>query len=39
MSQTILGALERDASSGWGAVLYLMDKDGVTAHVLKGRLD
>jgi len=38
-AQALLGALERDAASGWGAIVYLITKEGVTAKTLKARLD
>lgn len=38
-AQSLLGALERDAASGWGAVVYTITKDGVTVKTLKCRLD
>lgn len=38
-SQSFLSACDRDAGSGWGAVVYLVEKDKVTIRSLKGRMD
>jgi len=38
-SQSLLSALERDAASGWGAIVYTVTKDAVTAKTLQCRLD
>jgi 20S proteasome subunit beta 3 len=35
----LLSGIERDALAGWGAVVYVVTKDGVTARTLKGRMD
>jgi len=38
-AQSLLSAIERDASSGWGAVVYTVTKEGVVGKSLKARLD
>jgi len=38
-AQSLLSALERDAASGWGAVVYTITKDGISVKSLKARLD
>lgn len=38
-SQAFLSALERDASSGWGALVYTIKKDSVNIKTLKARMD
>eukprot|EP01105_Mastigella_eilhardi_P025413 TRINITY_DN6907_c0_g1_i6.p4 TRINITY_DN6907_c0_g1~~TRINITY_DN6907_c0_g1_i6.p4 ORF type:complete len:237 (+),score=48.25 TRINITY_DN6907_c0_g1_i6:90-713(+) len=39
ISQCLLSALDRDAMSGWGAVVHVITADGVTSKSLKGRQD
>jgi len=39
ISQSLLNAVDRDALSGWGAVVYIVTKDNVTKRVLKTRQD
>jgi len=39
ISQALLNAVDRDACSGWGAVVYIIEKDKVTKKTLKGRMD
>ncbi|KAI3641205.1 hypothetical protein MIR68_000759 [Amoeboaphelidium protococcarum] len=39
ISQALLSAMDRDAVSGWGAVVYLIGEEGVTVRHLKGRMD
>lgn len=39
ISQAILSGLDRDAFSGWGAVVYLVTPHGITAKTLKARMD
>nr|UCK81599.1 proteasome subunit beta type-3 [Arenicola marina] len=39
ISQALLNALDRDAVSGWGAVVHVIEKDKVTTRTLKGRMD
>ncbi|KAL3832216.1 hypothetical protein ACJMK2_023876 [Sinanodonta woodiana] len=39
ISQALLNALDRDAVSGWGAVVYVIEKDKVTRKELKTRMD
>ncbi|CAG9332571.1 PSMB3 [Blepharisma stoltei] len=38
-SQCLLSALDRDAFSGWGAVVYIITPAGITARTLKARMD
>jgi len=39
LSQALLSAVDRDALSGWGAHVYIIEKDKVTKRLLKGRQD
>jgi 20S proteasome subunit beta 3 len=39
VSQCLLSGIDRDALAGWGAVVYVITKDGVVARTLKGRMD
>lgn len=39
ISQALLNAVDRDALSGWGAYVYIIEKDKVTKRKLKGRQD
>ena len=39
ISQALLNAVDRDALSGWGAHVYVVEKDKVTKRLLKGRQD
>ena len=39
ISQSILSGLDRDAFSGWGAVVYMITPQGITAKTLKARMD
>ncbi|KAJ1560305.1 Proteasome subunit beta type-3 [Cladochytrium tenue] len=39
ISQALLNAVDRDAVSGWGAVVHVITKDGVVTRTLKGRMD
>lgn len=39
ISQALLNAVDRDALSGWGAVVYIVEKDKVTKRTLKARMD
>ena len=39
ISQALLSAQDRDALSGWGAVVYIITSDSVIRKVLKGRQD
>lgn len=39
ISQALLNAVDRDALSGWGAYVYVIEKDKVTKRLLKGRQD
>jgi 20S proteasome subunit beta 3 len=39
ISQVLLSAVDRDALSGWGAHVYIIEKDKVTKRLLKGRQD
>lgn len=39
VSQALLAAVDRDALSGWGAVVHIVTPEGVTTRELKGRMD
>ena len=39
ISQALLSAVDRDALAGWGAHVYIVEKDKVTKRLLKGRQD
>ncbi|KAK2188164.1 hypothetical protein NP493_142g01017 [Ridgeia piscesae] len=39
ISQSLMNAVDRDAVSGWGAVVTLIEKDKVTTRTLKARMD
>ncbi|XP_075266103.1 proteasome subunit beta type-3-like isoform X1 [Convolutriloba macropyga] len=39
VSQSLVNAFDRDALSGWGAEVYLIEKDKVTKSTLKTRMD
>jgi len=39
ISQALLNAVDRDALSGWGAHVYVIEKANVTKRLLKGRQD
>lgn len=39
ISQALLNAVDRDALSGWGAVVYILTKDKIIKRVLKTRQD
>ena len=39
ISQALLAGVDRDALSGWGAIIHVITKDGVTTRELKGRMD
>ncbi|XP_067000363.1 proteasome subunit beta type-3 [Anabrus simplex] len=39
ISQALLNAMDRDAMSGWGARVYIIEKDKVTIKDLKTRMD
>jgi 20S proteasome subunit beta 3 len=39
ISQAMLNAFDRDAISGWGASVYIIEKDKVTVRKLKTRMD
>ncbi|KAK0734072.1 proteasome component PUP3 [Lasiosphaeria miniovina] len=39
ISQALMSAVDRDALSGWGAYVYIIEKDKVTKRLLKGRQD
>lgn len=38
-SQALLSAVDRDALSGWGAVVQIITLEGVTTKRLKARMD
>ena len=39
LSQCLLSAVDRDALSGWGAVVHVITPEGVHTRKLKGRQD
>ena len=39
ISQALVNACDRDAISGWGGVVYIIEKDKVTERHLKTRMD
>ncbi|XP_013789965.1 proteasome subunit beta type-3-like [Limulus polyphemus] len=39
ISQALVNAFDRDALSGWGGVVYIIEKDKVTVKELKTRMD
>lgn len=39
ISQSLMNAMDRDAYSGWGAVVWVIQKDQVIKRVLKSRMD
>jgi len=39
ISQTLMNAVDRDAFSGWGAVVHVITPDKVITRTLKGRMD
>jgi 20S proteasome subunit beta 3 len=39
LSQALLASVDRDALSGWGAIVHIVTKEGVLTRELKGRMD
>jgi 20S proteasome subunit beta 3 len=39
ISQTLLNAVDRDAFSGWGAIVHIITPDKIITRKLKGRMD
>jgi len=39
ISQCLLSAVDRDATSGWGAIVHIIEKDKITTRKLQGRQD
>ena len=39
ISQSLLAGMDRDASSGWGAFVYIIEKNKVTIRSIKTRMD
>ncbi|XP_061393959.1 proteasome subunit beta type-3 [Musca vetustissima] len=39
ISQAMINAFDRDAISGWGATVYIIEKDKITVKTLKTRMD
>ena len=39
LSQSLLNAVDRDALSGWGAVVHIITPEGVRTRKLKARQD
>ncbi|VDO75253.1 unnamed protein product [Onchocerca flexuosa] len=38
-AQAMLSAMERDAVSGWGVIVYTITKDKVNIKTIKARMD
>lgn len=38
-AQALLAGVDRDSLAGWGAIVYVITPEGVTAKTLKGRMD
>ncbi|KRY37995.1 Proteasome subunit beta type-3 [Trichinella spiralis] len=38
-AQALLACIERDAASGWGAVVYTISNDEIDVKSIKARLD
>lgn len=38
-AQTFMSGVDRDAISGWGAIVYVVTPSGITAKTLKTRMD
>ena len=39
ISQALLNAQDRDALSGWGGVVHIIEMDKITTKTLKARMD
>lgn len=39
IAQALVNACERNAVSGWGAIVYIIEKDKVTVRNVKTRMD
>lgn len=39
ISQALTNAVDRDAMSGWGAIIYLIEENGISVKSLKTRMD
>jgi len=39
LAQALLASVDRDALSGWGGVVHIITKEGITSRELKGRQD
>lgn len=39
LAQSLLSSVDRDAITGWGGVVHIITRDGVTTRELKGRQD
>jgi len=39
LSQALMASVDRDALSGWGGIVHIITKDGVTTRILKARQD
>lgn len=39
LAQSLLSSVDRDAITGWGGVVHIITKEGVTTRELKGRQD
>ena len=39
ISQTLINACDRDAGSGWGGIVYIIEENSVTVKTIKTRMD
>jgi len=39
ISQALMNAVDRDAVSGWGGIVHVIEKDKITTRTLKARMD
>jgi len=39
IAQSMVNAFDRDAMSGWGATVYIIEADKITERSLKTRMD
>merc|ERR1719232_1682661 len=39
IAQSLINAFDRDASSGWGAVIHIIEKDKITTKHVETRMD
>jgi 20S proteasome subunit beta 3 len=39
LSQALQASVDRDALSGWGAVVHVLTPEGITTRTLRSRMD